>query len=360
MPEPTTGNANQSKLSFPRAYSLALAPQIIYSRSALLTALVSSRVDSQLEFLAVGSWWIYTGPTASSQSADTTLPERLLRIPSGREDIFADASLEPRAKRALMRFLRFITDYENQTELWEEYKTYPLSLFLLGKFALPPTVQRTLLALTLIPSPPSEISTAVALPRIARHLRSFGVFGPGFAAVIPKWGGLSELAQIGCRAGAVGGGTYVLANGLDQIMSATHVDSGSAEEKMKLKLKNGNTVTTQYLVASEDNLPIDHTQTETESDQTACRLICIISSPLESIFPPMIEGGPPPAAAIVVFPGTITTTEEGKDDTSQVYISVHSSDTGECPSGQSKSSSTTQSSLRMMTNETLPTLPEPP
>uniref|UniRef100_L2FM42 Rab geranylgeranyl transferase escort n=1 Tax=Colletotrichum fructicola (strain Nara gc5) TaxID=1213859 RepID=L2FM42_COLFN len=47
-------------VSSPRAYSLALEPQIVHTRSALVTQLVDSRAYRQIEFLAVGSFFIYT------------------------------------------------------------------------------------------------------------------------------------------------------------------------------------------------------------------------------------------------------------------------------------------------------------
>jgi len=323
------------RLSFPRAYSLALAPQIIYTRSSLLPALVSSRSDAQLEFLAVGSWWIHSAAAQPSSSAT------LLRVPSGREDIFADQSFDARAKRALMKFLRFVGDYEEQEELWHEYKDRPLVQFLASRFPLPLQVQHTILALTLMPVAPDHIITSIALSRIARHLRSLGLFGPGFAALIPKWGGLSEIAQVGCRAGAVGGGVYVLNNG---VADAQEVEGGIST----LTLKNGEVVKTHYYVASEDNVNPDVTSSTATAD-ILCRSISVVSSLLSKLFPGLVEGSPPPAAAVVVFPGSPAIENNNRANTSQVIITIHSADTGECPTGQCKSA-TPFSQIRMMIN----------
>ena len=41
------------------------------------------------------------------------------------------------------------------------------------------------------------------------------MFDPGFGSVISKWSGLVEIAQVACRAGAVGGGVYVLNKGFE-------------------------------------------------------------------------------------------------------------------------------------------------
>jgi len=56
-----------------------------------------------------------------------------------------------------------------------------------------------------------------------------GMFGPGFGSVIPKWGGLSEVAQVACRAGAVGGAVYVLGKDIKAIEVA-QVDEDGVEE----------------------------------------------------------------------------------------------------------------------------------
>ena len=91
----------------------------MYARSSLLGYLVSSRVYRQLEFLAVGSWWVYTQNEGDGAS-ETPLPHgRLLKVPNGREDVFLDQQLEFKAKRALMKFLRFIGEYEEQTDVWK-------------------------------------------------------------------------------------------------------------------------------------------------------------------------------------------------------------------------------------------------
>ena len=90
-------------------------------------------------------------------------------------------------------------------------------------------------------------STAYALPRIARHLRSIGQLGPGFSSVIPKWGGLCEVAQVGCRAGAVGGAVYVLGNSVS--------DVAVGDDSIQATLTSGDVVRTKKLVGSSHDLP---------------------------------------------------------------------------------------------------------
>ena len=145
---------------------MTLSPQIVYTKSRLLSLLVSSKVYRQLEFQAVGNWWIYDGEGA------------IKRLPNGREDIFQDKAIDNRAKRSLMKFLKFVIDYDNQTEIWEPHAESGLAEFLSSQFQLPPNLQGVITALTLSLDAPEATTVKWALPRIARHLTSIGVFGP--------------------------------------------------------------------------------------------------------------------------------------------------------------------------------------
>ncbi|KAK6001164.1 hypothetical protein QM012_003247 [Aureobasidium pullulans] len=199
----------EQKLSPSRAYNLSLAPTLVYTRSGLLPILVSSKTNEQLEFMAVGGWFVFEKQKDSA---------RVVRVPNGREDIFADPSLTLKMKGQLMKFLRFVAAFEEKPETWQPHRDTPFADFLSEQFGLPAV--DTLMALCLSLETPEKTTTEFALPRIARHLRSIGVFGPGFGAVIPKWGGLSEVVQVACRACAVGGGIYVLGQGISSIEPA--------------------------------------------------------------------------------------------------------------------------------------------
>ncbi len=195
-------------------------PQIIYTRSNLLPALVSSRVYRQLEFLAVGNWYIYEDLAGKHDTQRSTASESagfphgaLQKIPSSREDVFADQSIDLRSARSLMKFLKVAADTETQAESVSSWGSNPFPEYLTSQFKIADRLQSALLALTLSPTSPARTTTEYALPRIHRHLTSIGIFGPGFGAVIPKWGGLAEVAQVACRASAVGGGVYILKEG---------------------------------------------------------------------------------------------------------------------------------------------------
>jgi RAB protein geranylgeranyltransferase component A len=299
------------KLSQPRAYSLALAPHIIHAQSNLLAVLVSSRLHNQLDFQAVGSWFILE-----------TLAEavaKLSRVPSSREDVFRDTSFDLRAKRSVMKFLRFVQTYEEQHEVWDDDAEKPFPDFLQQKFGLPPSSHGALLALTLGSEPPQQITTAAALPKIARHFRSIGVFGPGFGAVLPKWGGLAEIAQVACRAGAVGGGVYVLKK---SIRSTSTTENG----KVDLVLSDDEKISASWLIGCSDDFPSGFSQAVTSG---LTRSVSIVTPALAELFPPTSEGGVTPAGAVVAIPSSVS-------DEPPVHIIAHSHESGECPSSQSK------------------------
>lgn len=250
-------------------------------------------------------------------------PGSLLKVPNCREDVFQDHDLDFKAKRALMKFLRFIGEYEKQLDVWHEHRQQSFPAFLTQQFKVPPALQGPLLALALSPSSSDQTTTEYALPRIARHLRSIGVFGAGFGAVIPKWGGLAEISQVACRALAVGGGVYVLGKGL-------HADNEipeTTETGTKLRLKDGEVVTAKWVVGGE---------TSSAPEDPYCRLTSIVSSPLTPLFPPIAEEAPMPASAVVTFPSGSIQLDSTTGDVPPVQIFVHSNDTGECPAGQSK------------------------
>lgn len=310
---------------------------------------MSSKVYRQLEFQAVGSWWIYEHSSSPAQtSAGDHVSEHLelskqsnhkgtlKRVPGGREDVFADTSIDLRSKRILMKFLKFVADFENQKETWEQYASTPFTEFLTSQFSLVPELHLPLLAISMTPYTYSKTTTAFALPRIARHLRSIGMFGPGFGAVIPKWGGGAEIAQVACRAGAVGGTVYMLGNDIETI--SDQVEEIEGQSLTKIQLRNREDIRARWIVRTSPGE--DHSATRISPlECQQLRTIHIISSPLSSLFSIVAEGGPQPAGAVVMFPpGSLDTASPGKGqaDLPPIYVIAHSSETGECPAGQCK------------------------
>ena len=308
----------------------------------MLPALVSSKVHRQLEFLAVGSWWVYEKNNNSEKNNLGTIAGsegstgQLSKIPGGREDVFKDKSIDLRSTRSLMKFIKLAADPEGHATFLDEWGALPFSQILASQFKIPPEMQSPIIALTSSPNPPSKTTTSFAMTRIHRHLTSIGLFGPGFGSVIPKWGGLAEIAQVACRAGAVGGGVYVLKNGIESIDFHNHQDT-KEPRPLRIQLQSGEEVSSDWIVGTHNDLP-QLEQAPNPRVVEVSRSISIVSSPLSTLFPLSAEGAPPPAGAVIVFlsESINIAVEESRTEDPPVYLQVHSSDTGECPNGQSK------------------------
>ncbi|KAM3075415.1 Rab proteins geranylgeranyltransferase component A [Clarireedia jacksonii] len=220
-----------------------------------------------------------------------------------------------------MKFLKFVVDYENQPEVWQSHAEKGLSQFLAEEFKFPEKLQTLMGALTLSLESLERTMVDYALPRIQRHLTSIGVFGPGFGAVVPKWGGGAEIAQVGCRACAVGGGVYVLGTGIQdvKIVEAESITSHEVE------LSNAEVIKTNFITRVSNGISPDGLR--------AAKIMAVVSSSLTTLFTSTVEGSPIPAVSVVVFPAKIISTAEAPQPY-PVYIMAHSSETGECPAGQ--------------------------
>lgn len=191
----------------------------------------------------MGSFFVF------KPAADVSTSPTLARIPSTREDVFSSSDLPARAKRQLMKFLKLVLSYEEEEALpqWQEYADRPLADFLSDKMGFDYELRTYITALTL--SLDGQISTKKGLGTIHRHLTSMGLFGPGFAAVYPKWGGGSEIAQVACRAGAVGGGIYMLGTGIK-----TWKSEGTEEDLVELELTDGTVVKAKTLIRGSEQV----------------------------------------------------------------------------------------------------------
>ena len=271
----------------------------------------------------------------------------LKKVPNGREDLLHDESLVSRSRRSLVKFIRFVVNFEEKQTEWESRRQEPFIRVLQDRFGLSGDMLDGIQALAMSSFSPYETTTEYALPRVARHLRSIGVFGQGFGAIIPKYGGLSEVSQVACRALAVGGGVHCLGNGVKEaFLPGTfeqEVKEGENAYSLKLKLAEGDTVFANCLVGSQDNVPssLVPDQEKAQGGDQVCfsRSVSIVSSLLEPLFPPLGEESQPPTGAVVVVPGSILAEKADVESTPPVHIIFHSSDTGECPKGQCKSSS---------------------
>lgn len=243
-----------------------------------------------------------------------------------------DSTIDNRAKRSLMKFLKFVIDREEQREFWEPHADAPLVAFLSEQFNLTERLRVVVLALTLSFHEPAHTTVAFSLPRIERHLTSIGLFGPGFGSVFPKWGGGAELAQVACRAGAVGGGTYFLGSGIKSQRPLEAADQ-AASGNIEVVLGNGEVIKTQSVVTAVDEEQVEHGLTGGGGDDEVCKMISIVASPLASMFQAVAEGSPSAAVSVAVFPANTLSVDSQLQEL-PVYIIAHSADTGECPHDQ--------------------------
>ena len=353
------------KLLSSRSYTLTLSPQLVYAQSALLPALVSSQMHTQLEFQAVGSWWVYRdndrGRTTASNQHTTSasaahkpgMKSKLHRIPSGREDVFADDSLSIRDKRTLMKFLRHVLRSPNDESISDDlHQSQSLGSLLTSDFNVSVDLQDPLLALSLSYQNANGTMAKTAISGIRRHIRSMGVFSPAFGAVVSKYGGGAEVAQVGCRACAVGGGVYVLGRGVSQVRSSGASNGGAEaniedEELVTLKLSDGEEILSRFVVGGPGDLPtnaiIESSSIAPLHSRYITHTVSIVSSSLAHLFLPGSENGPASAVAVVFFgEEELDVSDHGEEKTassgaSPVYLLVHSADTGECPLGHCES-----------------------
>lgn len=315
------------KLASSRVYTLSLSPCFLHARSELMSALVSSKVFRQLEFMAVGSWWIHAPKDADSDNVGNGAQKILHRVPGNREDVFAASHISMKSKRTLMRLLRHITkSSEDEASHEEEDLSMPFRDYLVSKFSVPQELHDPLLSLSLSQLSQQDTSASYAIPKIQRHLSSIGYLGPGFGAVVAKYGGAPEILQAACRASAVGGGVYAL--GTKMLGCKSRKTPEHSEHPFLVTLENEGDVQSKHVFSAWPDSVED-----SKSLIEVARSINVVAGTFSSLFPIAVEGAPLPATAVLVFPGDTL----GSPESPPVYLQVHSSDTGECPQQQSKS-----------------------
>ena len=247
-------------------------------------------------------------------------------MPSSREDVFSDETLSMKSKRSLMKLLRQLmqqgNDQENEAES-EVAQNMQFQELLKTKYRIPSDLFDPLLSLSLSLKSMDTTDSMDAIPNIKRHLSSIGVFGPGFGAVLAKWGGGAEFSQAACRACAVGGGIYALGK---EIKKVDEITEGSESEKLHIYLTDDESVKSRYVVGSGWDLPEQIQRERVRPYSRLARAIMVVNSPLEILFPQTSENGPVPAGAVITIPS--------RNSDPPTYLLVHSSDTGECPTNQ--------------------------
>ena len=108
-------------------------------------------------------------------------------------------------------------------------------------------------------------------------------------------------------------------------------DPNDEDTPLRISLEGEDVLSARAVTGRPSDLPATGSNA-LNSPSYIARSISIVSSPLASLFPAMGENGPSPAGCVVVFPHYLF-----EEVDVPVYLVVHSSDAGECPKGQCKS-----------------------
>lgn len=254
-----------------RNFGVDLSPKIMFAKSDLLSILIKSRVHQYLEFQSLSNFHTFEN-------------DNFEKLTNSKQEIFTDQSLPLMTKRNLMRFIKFVLEWETQPELWKPYSEQPLAKFLADKFKLErPQVYELLFSIGMCRN--FDTKTPTGLARIRRFLTSFDVYGP-FPVLYSKYGGPGELSQGFCRSAAVAGAIYKLNH---QLMS---YDPNSQTATFQ---DGSRAVVTEKVVISPSQHP-PNSKNVPEQKYEIHRLTCIVEKDCSQWFS---EGE---NAAVVVFP----------------------------------------------------------
>lgn len=260
-------------------------------------------------------------------------------VPCTFEDVAWSTDLTDRDRGHLGEFLRFVMKHDSDEPADQKYRdtfqgnrTKTLYDFISKNFPLPPSAITSLSSLTLLPTPPTKILVAAAVPRLATYFGSLGNIPDvrSAAALTIAYGGSAELCQVFSRAAAVAGGVNVLGRGIKSVQKSetapkTLPETETGEEvkrQLEVELNNGETVYVDWIIGD------DSTKSSPSDATSIARAAYIISDPLSPIFEKKYKDEAiVPAATVLMVPAT-------GEDAKPVYIVVRSDVTGECPRGQ--------------------------
>lgn len=176
-------------------FGIDLSPKILFAKSDLLSILVKSRVYQYLEFQSLSTFHTFENDSFE-------------KLTNTKQEIFTNNTLSLMTKRNLMKFIKFVLEWEKNTEIWQDYADKTLAEFLVEKFKLDkPQVFELIFSIGLCYNIDAKVPES--LQRIRRYLSSFDVYGP-FPVLYSKYGGSGEISQGFCRSAAVAGATYKL------------------------------------------------------------------------------------------------------------------------------------------------------
>jgi len=286
-----------------RNYGIDLTPKILFAKSDLLDLLIKSRVHRYLEFQPLSNFHTYEDDSFG-------------KMQTSKQEIFTDQSLSLISKKRLMKFLKFVFEFDQNEEslsVWTSYADKPLTEFTNETFKLE-SQQISELVFTLGLAPIPNIPTKEGLSRIRRYLTSFNIYGK-FPVLYSKFGGPGEVSQGFCRSAAVAGTTYKLNTRLRKFDPNTKTATFSDGSQIKVKEK---------LICSPTQAPENAKNIPLKRNYAITRLIAGVTKDCKEWFS---EGE---SAAIVVFPANCLPTNNAYP----VQAVILGAGAGVCPEGQ--------------------------
>lgn len=266
---PMINNVNGKYAS--KDFGIDLSPKILFAKSDLLSILVKSRVYQYLEFQSLSTFHTFEN-------------ESFEKLTNTKQEIFTDNTLSLMTKRNLMKFIKFVLDWENNVEIWQDYANKTLAEFLVEKFKLEKAqVYELIFSIGLCYNIDAKVPES--LQRIRRYLSSFDVYGP-FPVLYSKYGGSGEISQGFCRSAAVAGATYKLNEKLLSYNPETKIAIFEDGSKVEIEEK---------VVISPTQAP-EYSHNVPEQKYEVHRLTCVVERDCSQWFQEN------ESAAVIVFP----------------------------------------------------------
>lgn len=204
-----------------RRFNIDISPKLLFSRGALVEALISANISHYAEFKSVTRILTY-------------MDGRVEEVPCSRADVFSSNVISIVEKRMLMKFLTFCLDFEQQQDQYEGFEDKPYSEFLQSR-RLTPNLQHFIIHAIAMVKP--DITTLKGLRATQNFLQSLGRYG-NTPFIWPLYGA-GELPQAFCRMCAVFGGLYCLRRGASAITfnKEDHQCTGVISNNQLLKCK---------------------------------------------------------------------------------------------------------------------------
>ncbi|CCK70284.1 GTPase-activating protein MRS6 KNAG_0E00160 [Huiozyma naganishii CBS 8797] len=281
-------------------FGIDLSPKILFSKSDLLSILVKSRVYQYLEFQSLSTFHTYENDSFE-------------KLTNTKQEIFTDQNLPLMTKRNIMKFIKFVLEWEAHPEIWEPYADRTLMELLVEKFKLEkPQVFELMFSIGLCYNIDAKIPGS--LQRIRRYLSSYDVYGP-FPVMYSKYGGAGEISQGFCRSAAVAGATYKLNERLLSFDPNTKVAT----------FQDGSKVSVEEKVVISPTQASEYSKNVPAQKYEVHRLTCVVEKDCTEWF---AEGE---SAAVIVFPPQ--SLKSGNKQVVQAFILGSNSEC--CPRGTS-------------------------